>query len=72
MKLQEHHIRWLEQNDGDYEIIPCRLYWTDSENIKRQNKLRIVFKSTEFSFNPNGLADGIDTVIKLYPESLKD
>lgn len=24
MKLQKHHIEWLERNDGEYEIIPDR------------------------------------------------
>ena len=72
MKLQEHHIRWLDQNDGDYEIIPCRMYFTDSSNEKRQNKIRMVFRQTAFSFIPSGLSEGIDQIINLYPDSLKE
>lgn len=72
MKLKEHHIRWLEQNDGNYEIIPCRLFWYALDGSKHQNKIRIVFRSTEFSFNSEGLAAGIDNVLSVYPDSLKE
>lgn len=72
MKLQEHHIKWLEQNDGDYEIVPCRMRWVDADGNEKQNKIRMSFRSTAFSFLPNGLAEGIEQIIKLYPDSLKD
>lgn len=68
MKLQKHHIEWLERNDGDYEIIPDHCVF-ERNGEKLVNKLRFHFKYTAFTFNENGLSQAIDNVIELYPES---
>ena len=68
MKLQKHHIEWLERNDGDYEIIPDRCVF-ERDGVHFVNKIRVCFKSTAFIFNENGLSQAIDNILELYPES---
>ena len=68
MKLQKHHIEWLERNDGDYEIIPDRCRF-ERDGVHFVNKIRVCFKSTVFTFNENGLSQAIDNILELYPES---
>lgn len=68
MKLQKHHIDWLERNDGEYEIIPDRCNF-ERDGLHFVNKIRVCFKSTAFTFNENGLSQAIDNILELYPES---
>ena len=68
MKLQKHHVEWLERNDGDYEIIPDRCVF-ERDGVHFVNKIRFSFKSTAFTFNENGLSQAIDNVLEMYPES---
>lgn len=68
--ITEKHVMWLERNDGSYEIIP------DSCNFERggvfhKNKVRVVFRSTMFSFNEGGISQAIDSILDMYPDSLK-
>lgn len=68
MKLQKHHIEWLERNDGDYEIIPDRCIF-ERDGVHFVNKMRVCFKSTAFTFNEGGLSQAIDNILESYPES---
>lgn len=68
MKLQKHHIEWLERNDGDYEIIPDRCRF-ERDGVPFVNKMRVYFKSTAFTFNESGLSQAIDNILESYPES---
>ena len=68
MKLQKHHIEWLERNDGEYEIIPDRCRF-ERDGVHFVNKMRVHFKYTAFTFNENGLSQAIDNILELYPES---
>lgn len=68
--ITEKHVMWMEKNDGLYEIIPDGCTF-EREGIKYTNKIRMVFRSTAFSFNERGIAQAIDSILELYPESLK-
>ena len=68
MKLQKHHIEWLERNDGEYEIIPDRCRF-ERHGVHFVNKMRVHFKYTAFTFNENGLSQAIDSILEFYPES---
>lgn len=69
MKLQPHHIAWLERNDGKYAVIPTDTPWIHEDGKKESNKCSFVFKGTHIGFNPKGLAQAIDNILSLYPES---
>lgn len=67
-KLEQHHIEWLERNDGKYEVIPDNSYWVCGEQ-KIQNKIRFVFRNTVFGFNAGGLPEAIEKAMIAYPDS---
>lgn len=71
MKLLEHHIKWLEQNDGEYSVSANRGSWLDESGKHVENRMVFVYNSTQISFNPLGLSQAIDTILEIYPESLK-
>lgn len=68
MKLQKHHIEWLERNDGNYTCVANRGRRINEEGVHEENKCIFIFNSTQISFNPKGLAQTIDKVLELYPE----
>lgn len=69
MKLLQHHIEWLERNDGKYDITSDYSIWYTTEGEPIKNVMSVSFNNTRFPFNPDGLSGAIDTILDAYPNS---